>query len=59
MPKKKSHGGPREGSGRKPVEDRMVPVTFYVRKSIMDKLGPIEIKGIASRAVIRNFNKKK
>lgn len=39
----KIHGGARKGAGRKPVEDPKVPVTIYVKESIINSLGGIEI----------------
>ncbi len=39
----KVHGGARKGAGRKPVEDPKVPVTIYVKESIINSLGGIEI----------------
>lgn len=29
----KKHGGKRERAGRKPIQDKKVPITFYVRES--------------------------
>lgn len=39
---KKSHGGPRKGAGRKPAADRKVPVTIYVKESIIKTVGGID-----------------
>lgn len=58
MPKKKTRGGPREGSGRKPVDDPAVPITFYVKQSVLDKLGKEAAKMIAIKAVNREAKKK-
>jgi len=37
--KKKTHGGKRKLAGRKPIEDKKVPVTIYVRESVIETLG--------------------
>jgi hypothetical protein len=51
-PKKKStRGGARAKSGRKPVEDKKVAVTFYVRQSVVDRVGIEEAKTVAASAV--------
>lgn len=39
MAKKKQHGGKRKTAGRKPIEDKKVPVTIYVRESVIETLG--------------------
>lgn len=38
----KVHGGARKGAGRKPVEDPKVPVTIYVKESLINSLGGID-----------------
>lgn len=58
MAKKKSHGGPRKGSGRKPVDDLAVPITFYVKQSVLDKVGKEAAKMIAIKAVNKEAKKK-
>ena len=40
--KKRPHGGPRKGSGRKPVADPKVMVALYVESSIISAMGGIE-----------------
>jgi len=37
--KKLTHGGKRKTAGRKPIEDKKVPVTIYVRESVIETLG--------------------
>ncbi len=38
----KVHGGARKGAGRKPVEDPKVPITIYVKESLINSLGGID-----------------
>lgn len=38
----KVHGGARKGAGRRPVEDPKVPVTIYVKESLINSVGGIE-----------------
>jgi hypothetical protein len=40
--KKQTHGGPRKGSGRKPVVDPKLMVALYVETSIINAMGGIE-----------------
>jgi hypothetical protein len=40
--KKRTHGGPRKGSGRKPVADPKFMVALYVESSIINALGGVE-----------------
>lgn len=40
--KKRTHGGPRLGSGRKPVADKKIMVPLYIETSIVNALGGIE-----------------
>lgn len=40
--KKRTHGGPRKGSGRKPVADPKVMVALYVETSIIKSLGGLD-----------------
>lgn len=50
---KPQHGGKREGSGRKPVEDRRIPLTFRLKTSAVDKakrLGRERIEAMIRRA---------
>lgn len=43
MSKNKSkRGGVRAGSGRKPVENKLIPVTLYVRESVINQHGGVE-----------------
>lgn len=44
MAKKKQHGGKRKKAGRKPIEDKKVPVTLYVRESVINAIGLDVIK---------------
>lgn len=40
MPKKKiTHGGQRKSAGRKPVTDKKIAVTIYVKESVIETLG--------------------
>ena len=48
---KKVRGGAREGSGRKPVEDKKIPLTLYIRQSAIDKLGSDNAKEIGIKAI--------
>ena len=36
------HGGNRKNSGRKPVSDKKVQVSFYIKQSKIDSVGGIE-----------------
>lgn len=50
--KKPTRGGARAKSGRKPVEDKKVAVTFYVRQSVIDAAGGMSAaKAVAAEAV--------
>ena len=55
MKKKKKpvgRGGHREGSGRKPADDKNHPITIQVRESAIEKIGSKEkVKEIAQEAV--------
>ena len=42
MTKKRTHGGPRKGAGRKPVSDRKIQVSLYIEESIINAIGGIE-----------------
>lgn len=42
MKKKKEHGGARKNAGRKPIEDKKVQLTLYIRQSDVKKLGGLE-----------------
>lgn len=55
MKKKKQHGGPRPGSGRKPVTDRKVALTIYVKESVLEALGKETAKEIAVDAITSSF----
>jgi hypothetical protein len=48
----KSHGGPRKGAGRKPVDDKKVTLTIYPTQSEIDSVGGIEAaKALALNAI--------
>jgi hypothetical protein len=36
------HGGNRKNSGRKPVSDKKIQVSFYIKQSKIDSVGGIE-----------------
>ena len=38
MAKKKQHGGKRKSAGRKPIDDKKVPVTIYVKEKCYESL---------------------
>ena len=38
-----THGGKRKTSGRKPVTDKKVQVSFYVEQSKIEKLGGLDV----------------
>lgn len=59
MPKKKSRGGVREGSGRKPVEDKAVPITYWVKQSVVDVVGKEKLKEEGAKLAKRLYNKLK
>ena len=42
MAAKKSHGGPRKGAGRKPVDDPKIQVSLYIEESIIKAMGGVE-----------------
>jgi hypothetical protein len=42
MAKKKSHGGKRSNSGRKPLTDKMVRIPLWVKESVANAHGGIE-----------------
>lgn len=56
MPKKKSHGGPREGSGRKPIEDKVIALTIYPRESWVKKIGKAKAQEAAKQAIKDVYN---
>lgn len=37
-----TRGGKREGAGRKAIKDPKIPVTFYIRNSIVKSYGNID-----------------
>lgn len=40
MAKKKiTHGGKRKSAGRKPIDDKKIAVTIYVKESVIEALG--------------------
>jgi hypothetical protein len=51
MKKKTTRGGPRPNSGRKPVTDKKVPLTIYVRESTLNRLGKEAVREIAVDAI--------
>lgn len=60
MAKKKSKkGGPREGSGRKPVEDKAEPITIYFRNSRIEAIGKEEIKISCIELIEKKYKKLK
>jgi hypothetical protein len=60
MAKKKSKkGGPREGSGRKPVEDKAIAFTIYVRESWVEVVGKEEMRDALIKAAEREYKKQK
>lgn len=53
MAKKKiTHGGKRKTAGRKPIEDKKVPVTIYLRKSVIKTLGVEDIKERCYKSIL-------
>ena len=42
MPKR-THGGKRKKAGRKPIEDRKIPITIYLKQSIIESNGGSEL----------------
>lgn len=56
---KKSHGGKRKKSGRKPVDDPKVQISFYPKQSEVEKVGGKEgAQEIALKAVQKQAKKK-
>lgn len=41
MPRR-THGGTRSKAGRKPIEDKKIPITIYLRKSVIETNGGTE-----------------
>jgi hypothetical protein len=58
MEQASSHGGKRGRSGRKPVEDKKIPLTIYINKSRVEALGVDNVKQFASDAVEEEFKKR-
>jgi hypothetical protein len=59
MAEQNKKGGKREGAGRKPVEEKAIPVTIYVRPSIIEEMGgKDEIQNIMKQAVFVAYKKK-
>jgi hypothetical protein len=59
MTKKKStRGGPREGSGRKPIDDKVIALTIYPRESWVKKVGKAKAKAMAKQAIEDAYNVK-
>jgi hypothetical protein len=50
-------GGAREGAGRKPTEDRLVPFYMSVRQSTVDLMDDTTIRKVAERAVQLKANR--
>jgi len=42
--KKTTHGGKRKTAGRKPIEDKKIPVVLYFKKSKIDEIGLEDLK---------------
>jgi hypothetical protein len=60
MTKKKSKkGGLREGAGRKPVEDKAIAFTVYIRESWVDAVGREDLKEAMLKAAEREYKKVK
>lgn len=55
--KKGTTGGAREGSGRKPLEDKKQPVTIYVPTTRIEKLTVEKIKAVSLAAIEKEFRK--
>lgn len=50
--KKQTRGGARPRAGRKPIDDKKVAVTVYIRESRIDALGGMEaVKQLAINAI--------
>jgi hypothetical protein len=47
----KQRGGPRPNSGRKPVADKKIALTIYVKESVIEALGKETAKEIAVDAL--------
>ncbi len=45
-------GGAREGAGRKPTDDKLVPYYMSIRQSTIDILTDADIRATAERAVM-------
>ena len=44
MKTKKQHGGKRKTAGRKPIEDKKVPVVLYFKQSKIKEIGLADLK---------------
>lgn len=44
MKKIKKHGGKRKTAGRKPIEDKKVPVVLYFKQSKIKEIGLADLK---------------
>lgn len=49
--KKKGSGGKRNGSGRKKIKDKKIPLTVYVKGSFVKRLGKTKAKRLAISAI--------
>ena len=53
MKQKKTHGGKRPGSGRKPENDKKESLALYVRSSIIETVGGREVaRTIATKSLL-------
>lgn len=52
MSKSNTHGGVRPGQGRKPIDDKLKPVTVYVRESVIRSHGIETVKEAAKAGII-------
>lgn len=57
--KKKTHGGKRARSGRKPVDDPKKGITIYLHQSVIDANGGIEeVKTVSVSFLLKRGRKK-
>lgn len=57
--KKKTHGGKRKGSGRKPIDDSEKKKTYHVYLKEADKDEIVEAHGSLTKAILTTKPKKK
>lgn len=48
-------GGKREGAGAKPISDKKVQMTIYVRESKVEKLGREKIRQVCEKSINEAF----